>query len=242
MLFGKHLIGEVRWRWLVGEVFVVIIGVLIALSIEQIWSDRLDRELELDYLNTIRSAVQADIDFVSGYLQERLKIKMDALEAIGPVVRGSLPVPDNMELFLNNVGMGAVGAVAPTYVVNREIFDDLVSTGNLPLIRDPRIRNEIAAYYSWYDSLYHRNLARLTEYPAFVLGILPSELRDELNLAAMESFNIDRAIEAIMSDEFETLLNREQNLAFFMARSNTQFLRRANIFLQELDEHIERLD
>lgn len=45
MLFGKHLIGEVRWRWLVGEVFVVILGVLIALSIEQIWSDRLDREL-----------------------------------------------------------------------------------------------------------------------------------------------------------------------------------------------------
>jgi hypothetical protein len=28
----------------------------------------------------------------------------------------------------------------------------------------------------------------------------------------MESFNVDRAIETIMSDEFETLLNREQNL------------------------------
>lgn len=242
MLLGRHLFGEVRWRWLVGEVIVVIIGVLAALSIEQAWSNRLDREQELEYLKTIRSAVQGDIDFVSGYLQERLKLKMDAIEAIGPVVRGTMPVPDDVELFLENIGMGAVGAVSPTYVASREIFDDLVSTGNLVLIRDQRIRSQITSYYSGYDSRYHRTVARLTEYPEFVLGILPSELRGDLNLAAMESFNIERALEAIMSDEFETLLNREQNLAFFMARSNTQFLSAANIFLQELDEHIEQLD
>jgi len=242
MFFNRHLVGEARWRWLVGEVFVVIIGILAALSIEQAWSDRLDRNLELKYLKTIRSAVQADIGFIDDYLQERLKIKMNAIEAVGPVVRGLAPVPENVELFLTNIGMGAIGGVSPTYVVKRETYDDLVSTGNLRLVSDSRIRKEITSYYARYDTRYARTVARLTGYPAFVLGIVPSELRGELNLEAMESFNVSRAIEAVMSDEFETLLNREQNLGFFMQQSNAQFLERTQIFLHDLDTHIEQLD
>lgn len=242
MLFGKHLVGEARWRWLLGEVLVVIIGVLAALSIEQAWSDRLDRELELEYLKNIRAAVQADIGFVHNLSQERLQLKMDAIEAVGPIARGLEPIPDNLELFLTNISKGAIGGISPTYVVRRESFDDLVSTGNLRLISDSRIRKEIASYYSGYDTRYLRTVARLTEYPAFVLGLLPGELRDGLNLAAMETFKIERAIEAIMSDEFETLLNREQNLGYFMESSNAQFLNRAKTFRHELDMHIEQLD
>jgi len=35
-----RLINKTRWRWFVGELIVVIVGVLVALSIEQAWSDR----------------------------------------------------------------------------------------------------------------------------------------------------------------------------------------------------------
>jgi hypothetical protein len=242
MLFGKHLVGEARWRWLLGELLVVIIGVLAALSIEKAWSDRLDRELEFDYLTAIRTAVQADIDFVDNFQQGLLKRKMDAIKAIGPTVRGLAPIPDNLELFLTNVGFAAIGGVAPNYVVRRVTFDDLVSTGNLRLIRDPRIRREIASYYSSYDTQHRRTVARLTGFSEFNHGILPFELRGEMNLLAMQSFNVDRAIEAILSNEFESLLNREQNLGFFMGTMNVQFLSRARTFLHELDKHIERLD
>lgn len=242
MFFNRNLFGEARWRWLIGEVLVVIIGVLAALSIEQAWSDRFDRIQELEYLKTIQSAVQADIGYMESWLQERLKLKMDAIEAVGPVVRGLAPVPDNVELFLKNIGMVAIGSVSPTYVVKRGTYDDLVSTGNLWLVTDPRIRKEITSYYARYETRYARTVARLTGYPAFVLGILPSELRGEINLKAMESFNVDRAIEAITSDEFETLLNREQNLGFFMRQSNAQFLERTKTFLHDLDTHIAQLD
>jgi hypothetical protein len=108
--------------------------------------------------------------------------------------------------------MAAIGGVSPTYVVRRSTFDDLVSTGNLRLISDSQVRTKITSYCASYDVRYRRTSARLTGYPAFVVGLLPSELRNELTLTAMESFNVDRAIETIMSDEFETLLNREQNL------------------------------
>jgi hypothetical protein len=242
MFLGRHLVGKARWRWLVGEVLVVIIGVLAALSIEQTWSDRLDRQLELEYLKTIRTAVQADIDYVTETAQKRLKLKMDAIDAIGPVVRGFAPIPDDVGFFLTNVGMAAVAGISPTHVVRRGVFDDLISTGNLRLITDSQIRKAIPAYYEGYDVQYRRTVTRLTEYPEFVLGILPSELRDEVDLAAMESFNVDRAIEAIMSDRFETLFNREQNFGFFMESSYAQFLSRARAFLDELDAHIKHLE
>jgi hypothetical protein len=167
---------------------------------------------------------------------------MDAIEAVGPVVRGFAPMPDDLEQFLRNVGKAAIGGVSPTYAVRREVFEDLISTGNLRLLRDPEIRTAIRSYYRSYDIRFQRTVERLTGYPEFVLGILPTELRDDLDQAAMATFNIDRAIEMIMSDQFETLLNREHNLAIFMEWSDADFLASAREFLHNLEQHISQLE
>lgn len=63
-----------------------------------------------------------------------------------------------------------------------------------------------------------------------------------MNLAAFKSFNIDRAIEKVTSDEFQTLLNREYNLGLFMRREQARFLSSAKEFLQQLEAQIEQLD
>ena len=242
MFFGRHLVGVERLRWLIGEVFVVIIGVLAALAIDQAWSDRLDRQLELEYLKTIRGAVQADINYAADIRQTSLQRKMDAIDAVGPVVRGFAPIPDDIELFLTNIGMAASGGIAPSFSVSQGAFEELQSTGKIRLITDPSIRSAIIRYNIFQHAESQRVSARLTGYPEFVLGIHPAELRNELDLAAMKSFNIDRAIAAIMSDRFETLFNREHNLALFMNSRNAFLMSNAETLLDELDEHIEQLD
>lgn len=45
-----------------------------------------------------------------------------------------------------------------------------------------------------------------------------------------------------MSDEFQTLLNREYNLGLFMRREQARFLSSAKEFLQQLEAQIEQLD
>ena len=242
MFFGRHLVGAERLRWLIGEVLVVIIGVLVALGIDQAWSDRVDRQLELEYLKSIRGAVQADMSHITNIRQESLIRKMEAIDAIGPVVRGFAPVPENFELFLSNVGMAASGGISPKYAISRGAFEELTSTGNIRLITDPDIRKAIVVYYITLGFENQRITARLTGYPEFVLGILPAELREDQDLAAIKSFNVDRAIAAIMSDRFETLLNREHNLALFMKSRHARMLSDAATFLDELDAHIEQLE
>ena len=39
-----------RWRWLFWETLIIVIGVLIAFAVNDYWSDRQDRQLELQYL------------------------------------------------------------------------------------------------------------------------------------------------------------------------------------------------
>jgi len=242
MRIDNKLRDGIRWRWLIGETLVIVIGVLIALGIEQAWSDRQDREFELAYLKRIHADVLRDIDFVDGFSRRRLAMKMDALDTIGPVVRGVRPLPGDVETFFKNVSRGAIGGVSPTYFVRRSTFEDLISTGNLRLINDANLRTQIVSYYTVYDIQYNRIVERLTDYPAFVHGIVPAELRNELNLAAIQPFNVDRAIEQVMSDEFQTLLNREYNLGLFMRWEQARSLSTAKEFLQQLEAQIDELD
>ena len=242
MLFGRHLVGIERLRWLIGEVFVVIVGVLVALAIDQAWSDRLDRKLELEYLKGMRSAVQGDIEFNAGLRGPSIDRKLAAIEAVGPVVRGFEPIPDDIESFLRNIGMAASGGIAPSLTVSRGAFEELLSTGKFRLITNAQIRTALVQYYITQRAENQRLTARLTGYPEFVLGIYPGELRDELDRQAMTSFNIDRALDAIMSDEFETLFNREHNLAIFMKSRQAYIVETAESLLEELDAQIEELE
>ncbi|MGI9200228.1 MAG: hypothetical protein ACR2QL_04165 [Woeseiaceae bacterium] len=242
MFFGRHLVGIERLRWLIGETLVVLIGVLAALAIDQAWSDRLDRQLEVEYLRGIRDAVVADINYALDYRQPGLQRKLAAIEAVAPVIRGDAALPDDIESFLTNIGLVAIGGVAPRVTVSQGAFEELLSTGKIRLITNPSIRSAIIRYYFAQKMEHERIFARLTGYPEFVLGIHPAELRDDLNLAAIESFNIDRAIAAIQSDQFETLFNREHNLALFMKSRYSALLSGAEALAKVLDAHIEELD
>ena len=46
--------------------------------------------------------------------------------------------------------------------------------------------------------------------------MLPAELRDDMNLAAMEISGIDCAVKRFTSIEYQNLLNQENNKAFFI--------------------------
>ena len=42
---------ESRLHWLVSETLVIVLGVLIALGLDDYWTDRQERDLELEYLS-----------------------------------------------------------------------------------------------------------------------------------------------------------------------------------------------
>ena len=232
--FGSQL------RWLFSETFVIVLGVLIALGLNDYWTYRQERELELQYLKRIHEDVRADIEFTNEFFYERLNTKLRAFAAIAPIVRGQQPVPEDVETFLRNVALaGLLGASSRNWAT-ADTFEDLKSTGNLRLIRDADLRREISRYYDIAETTYIRNRDRQTGYVAYVHSLLPAELRDDMDFAAMEDFGVERALTRILSPEFQDLMNQEYNHAVFfrnldLGTPSQRLAKRLEAYIRELE-------
>ncbi len=231
-----------RWRWLFWETLIIVLGVLIAFAVNDYWSDRLDRELEIQYLKRLHADIKTDEEWVTGYLERPMKIKMAALDAIAPVIRGREPVPDDLYKFLLNVSYGAIGGASPNYFVTATTFEDLKATGNLRLISNTGIRSALNNYYDIYANNHRRTVARKTGYFMFVHSIMPSELRADLNMEAIDVFGVDHALEKIQSHEFQDLLNQEYNFAYFLVNIYELYASTSAELAADVQAHIEELE
>jgi hypothetical protein len=231
-----------RWRWLFWETLIIVIGVLIAFAVNDYWSDRQDRQLELQYLKRVHADLKRDEDWVSAYYVGAVSRKMAALDAIAPVVRGMEPVPENLETFFSNVTLGGIGGAYPNYFVTATTFEDLKATGNLRLIRDASIRGKLNQYNVNYDNQHRRMLARRTGYFMFVHSILPAELRDRFDMSAINEFGVEHALEKILSHEFQDILNQEYNFAYFIQRVYGTYAEVTKNIAEEVDAHIRKLE
>ena len=231
-----------RWRWLFWETLIIVLGVLIAFAVNDYWSDRQDRELELQYLKRLHDDLKTDEAWVTGYNEGPMKAKFKALDAIAPVVRGREPAPDDVQTFLMNVSLGGIGGASPNYFVNTTTFEDLKATGNLRLIRDTDIRSKINQYYSGYENNHRRTVARTTGYFMFVHKILPAELRGEMTNDAVTEFGVEHALEKVMTHEFQDLVNQEYNFAYFIEDMYSQYARLSAELAAEVDAHIRALE
>ena len=240
MQFTKTFKLGPRMRWLLSETLVVVLGVLIALGLSDYWTYRQERVLELEYLIRIHADVSADTDYVDRFIQDLWVRKLRALDAVAPIVRGKEPVPEDTELFLRNVALGGLGGASSTRWVTSTTFDDLKSTGNLRLIRDTDLRRLIAVYYSDFETFFGRSRDRRSGYVQYVHALLPAELREDMNLVAMEDFGIDRALERFTSIEFQNLLNQEYNFAFFVQR--TDYSSSSKRLAKDLKNYIQQLE
>jgi hypothetical protein len=211
--FGK------RTRWLLGETLVVVLGVLIAIGINDYWNERQERNLEREYLTRLLEDVTADIEYVDS-AKSMLDRKLQALDAIAPVVRELAPIPNDIETFLRNVALGGLGGASSTYWITNTTFEDMKATGSLRLIRDPEMRRTIGTYYGDFETFFARSRDRKTGYVRFVHSRLPSELRDDMDLSAISKFGAVEAVEQFRSPEFQYLLNQEYNYAYFNRRNN----------------------
>lgn len=228
-----------KLRWLLSETLVVVLGVLIALGLNDYWIAREERALELQYLKRIHTDVSTDIEQIDFWVGEQLQRKLRALNAVAPIVRGTQPVPEDVESFLRNISLGGIGGASSTHWVADTTFEDMKSTGSLRLIRNADLRTNIARYYDEFDALYVRSRDRKTGYAMFVHSLLPAELRDEMSLTSMKEFGIDRALDGFRSVEFQNLMHQEYNYAYFNLRNDSL---PAKQLAEDLFNYIQKLD
>jgi hypothetical protein len=232
---AAKLISADKLRWFFAETLVVVLGILIALGLDDYRSVRIDRALEIDYVRRIQCAVDADLAYIRDSRQPRLRAKRDALDAILPVVRGELPVPEDVVTFLRNVSRGGMLSGSTQSFIADTIFQELSSTGNQRLIRDRDVSVAIISYYSGTQYMIESLQARHTDYVSYVYTAIPAERRDDISLEVLQEFDIDYALKRLLSDEFRNLANQEFNVMLFMQLLN--FESRAESLQSDLEAY-----
>jgi hypothetical protein len=138
----SHLVRAVNWRHAVGELILIVLGILIALAISD-WNDqRIQRSEELALLAEVRSSLAADLETLEQDLAGARE-GIDRIEMLIQVLTTRPPYRPEMDSLF-----GAVYGIRVTNL-NTLAYETLKSIG-LQHISDPMLRQRLVRIYDHY--------------------------------------------------------------------------------------------
>jgi hypothetical protein len=142
---GKYL------KYAIGEIILVVIGILIALQINNWNQNRIKNIEELNILKNIKTGLEKDKRDIL-YNITRIKSSMSSADKVIYALENKLPYNDSIAIYLGNLMLPVI------FVHSTSAFETLKSKG-IDLIKNPELRDEIIYVY---DALYNSFLKNET--------------------------------------------------------------------------------
>jgi hypothetical protein len=135
-------------RYAIGEIVLVVIGILIALQVNNLNQERKERILEADYYCRLLEDVNHDIL----ELKNQLDINELRIKSSNKFIH-LLQQPTFTQKEIMDAMLGSISKTTFTFKPSMATFEDLKSSGNLGLLKDLSIKNKLIAYYVKLDGL-----------------------------------------------------------------------------------------
>jgi hypothetical protein len=231
-----------NWFAVALDFLIVVVGVFIGIEVANWNQARQDRNEERRYYGQLIVDLRTDVDTLSFAVKKAREFD-EAAELTLAGLSGEAAhrtSPGRMATAIHHAGFIYIPRTS------RGTYDELISTGNLGLLRNSRLKTEIARYYGLFDE--HRQWdsllrAQQSDYWAETAGILPRPVLraatrgTEPSLSAEE----DRAIwEAARSHP------RLPNMLIGMAahqervrRDSERFSGRATKLIADIERHLD---
>ena len=136
------------FKYAIGEIILVVIGILIALQINN-WNElQKDKKLEAEYYCRLLEDVQQDSDQISQLIiksEQRLKASNQAVRLLLKEAPNKIEVGQQIAL--------AIQAIYSDFKPNNSAFEDLKSGANLSIIKDKSIIKALNTYFNDIESL-----------------------------------------------------------------------------------------
>lgn len=150
---GKYL------KYAIGEILLVVIGILIALQINNWNQQRKDRNQEQFILERLKNDLASDIELISYQIEKSETFRKQYLFCIEVLLDER---EATREEFMDN--FSSITTIL-YFKPNRTTFENIVSSGQMDLIKNKSLTNDIIKYYNegsdigWDDALvnYTRN-------------------------------------------------------------------------------------
>jgi len=136
--FSKYLL------YAIGETVLVVIGILIALSINNWNEDQKERKTQIRYLERMHTEIQLD----TTYLRQKILRAQDEQESYYYFIHSMYDVQTTKEDFIKLIS--SVVWDAEDLILQDETFTEITTSGKLDLIRNDQLKESIIDYYRNY--------------------------------------------------------------------------------------------
>ncbi|MFH4968144.1 DUF6090 family protein [Gaetbulibacter sp. M240] len=131
-------------KYAIGEIILVVIGILIALQFNTWRVEKNDRHIEKILLKNIKMDLESDIQELKGVRAFKTSQNKAALRLLEYLIDTSKPLEDTVQ-FVNDFNLMIYFTVPSP---NRTSFDIATSTGYLNNITNDRLNKELSNYYA----------------------------------------------------------------------------------------------
>ncbi len=145
--FGKYLL------YAFGEIILVVLGILIALTLNTWKEEAKKAEQEKNYLSRLLSDNQQDLTNFQKYIDDLDKGR-STVTALSEAFNDN-NTPDSILIFKANEYF-TYGSIFPIFASSQSTFEDLSSTGNLTIISNAELRDKIVGHYAEHDRMAER--------------------------------------------------------------------------------------
>ena len=139
--FRKYLL------YAIGEIFLVVVGILIALQINNANEDRKQRRLELDYLQNLKTDLKLNIAELDKYITVR-NSRIESANYVLEHFEGK-PLTDLNDFAFHTTNI----YIWQKFSQHDNTFQELVNSGNLALISNDSIKNGLLNLQALYKKL-----------------------------------------------------------------------------------------
>ena len=201
--FTKYLI------YAIGEIILVVIGILIALSINSWNQGRIDKKSESKYLKDIKKEIQNNNSILDFYIKNRLPYKIEGLLSAKKYSEENIEIKDTIA-FLNTVTKGVM-ITNGLGILSRNSYNELLSTGNFQLISKDSIKIKVKSYYWGLDADDSNVKTYKSDITKFTTGLRPY---NSSNPEYISKYDSDEMMVAFRSVEFRKIIDRELSYAY----------------------------
>lgn len=200
---GKYL------KYAIGEIVLVVLGILIALSINSWNQDRIDKRSESKYLQDLKREIQSNNTVLKFFIQERLPYKLEGLLAAKKYSEKNVEIKDTIA-FLNKVSKGGM-ITNGLGNLSRNTFNELLGTGNFQLISKDSIKGKVKNYYWRMDADTDNVNIYKSDIIKFTSGLRPY---NSSNPDYISKFDRDEMMTAFKSEEFRRIIDLELSYTY----------------------------
>ncbi len=168
----------------IGEFLLIVVGVMVALTVETALDERQDDKLRDEYISRIATDIVAD--------KQAIEYRIEFFTAIGRFSQDTLDwmesdAPVNLDVLMASFYAAEVWPFMP----NRSTYLDLQSTGNIRLINDIDFRTSLVTYHIQADAS-RPGWNPSDEYRKIIRGVIPTEIQMQIRENCSTTDKIDQ--------------------------------------------------